>query len=273
MSDSAGSAGAPRGWRWELGLITILAWCALVTVPLTQSPMGLSWDALNHHIYLGWIAEHSRFGQDFLAAGYQSYQFPYLYWPVYKLAAVGAGPITTGVVLATLDLMALPPVWMITRTCMPGQQPLDRAMRLLAVLLAFLSPVALSQLDSSSDDLLAAVPLVWAIALALESFNGQCSRRHRRLAILSGLCAGIAVACKLSNGPLVLMMPVLWAFCGTNARERVVNTMLAAVATVVGLIATYGYWGMLLWTQFGNPIYPFYDFAFEPLRQWAGWAR
>lgn len=233
--------------------------------------MGLSWDALNHQIYLGWIAEHSRFGQDFLAAGYQSYQFPYLYWPLYKLAAMGAGPTTTGVVLAALDLVALPPVWMIARTCIPGDHPADRAMRAMGVLLGFLSPVVLSQLDSSSNDLLAAAPLVWAVALALESFRPQRSLSHLHLAILSGLFAGMAIACKLSNGPLALLLPVLWLFCGTSTRERLVNTLCAGAATVLGLAVTYGYWGMQLWTHFGNPIFPFYDSAFAPLRHWAGW--
>jgi hypothetical protein len=29
---------------------------------------------------------------------------------------------------------------------------------------------------------------------------------------------------------------------------------------------------MLLWRHFGNPMYPFYDPLFAPLRAWLGWS-
>jgi len=54
------------------------------------------------------VADHPRFDRDFLAAGYQSLTFPYLYWPVYQLAASGAGPMVTAVVLATMHLVRGP---------------------------------------------------------------------------------------------------------------------------------------------------------------------
>ncbi|MDB5871168.1 MAG: hypothetical protein JWQ07_610 [Ramlibacter sp.] len=271
MPDQSRDAGPTRG-RLELAVTLLVAWLAFIAVPLGQYGMGLSWDALNHHIYLGWIAGHPRFDQDFLAAGYQSLQFPYLYWPVYKLAAWGAGPTMTGVALATLHVVAVPPVWMIARTCIPGPGPAERAMRFMAVVLAFQSAVVLSLFDSSSNDLLAAAPLVWSVALALEGAFGQRRRLgSRSLAILSGLLAGAAIACKFSNGPLVVVLPLLWIFCGASARERVLNTTMACLAVVLGLVVTYGYWGAQLWTHFGNPIYPFLDSAFDPVRNWWGW--
>jgi len=56
---------------------------------------------------------------------------------------------------------------------MPGSGADDVAMRFMAVLLAFLSGVVLSLFDSTSNDLLAAAPLVWSVALALESGFGR----------------------------------------------------------------------------------------------------
>lgn len=262
----------PGAGRAELALVVLVAWAALVSVPLWFAPMGLSWDALNHHIYLGWMAERSRLGEDFLAAGYQSLTYPYLYWPVYKLAAAGAGPVVTGVVLATLHVVSVPAVWLIARSCMPGTAPIDAAMRAMAVLLAFLSGVVLSQLDSSANDMLAGAPLVWAIALALEALRPERTHARRRLLVMSGVLAGVSVAFKLSNGPIAILMPVLWVCAGSGVRERVVDTALACAATLAGCALAYGYWGAQLWAHFGNPIYPFHDAAFAPLRALAGWA-
>jgi hypothetical protein len=40
---------------------------------------------------------------------------------------------------------------------------------------------------------------------------------------------------------------------------------------LAGFTICYGYWGWQLWTHFGNPIYPFYDAQFAPLRALLGW--
>jgi hypothetical protein len=259
--------------RWEFPVMGLVAWLAFVSIPLSLGGIGISWDALNHQIYLGWSAEHPRFDRDFLAASYQSYQFPYLYWPLYKLSASGLSGAWSGAVLATLHWLAVPPVWMMARTCIPGEQWSDVFMRVSAVVLAFLTGLVLSLFDSTSNDLLAAIPFVWAMALALRPLDTvrpqKLSSRH--VVLLSGLFAGLSVACKLSNGPLALLLPGLWVLSGSSGRERVMNVVLGGLATVAGFLVFYGYWGWELWTHFGNPVYPFGDAWFAPMRTLLGW--
>lgn len=264
---------SPRILRWELPFVCLLAWIAFVSIPIYLGEIGLSWDALNHHIYLGWTAEKSRFDRDFLAAGYQSHQFPYLYWPVYKLATSGWSGLSSGIVLATLHMIAVPPVWMLARVCMPGATAFDAAMRLMAVVLAFSSPVVLSLFDSSSNDLMAAAPLVWALALGMEPLrkNRAAWLTPTRAIILSGLFAGVAVAFKLSNGPLAVLLPFVWLFSGDSLWGRARLMVIGSAAMLVGFAMAYGHWGALLWSHFGNPVYPFYEHLFAPVRDWVGW--
>lgn len=266
----------PALLRWELPLVFVLVWIGLVWIPLSEKGIGLSWDALHHHIYLGWTAETNRFDVDFLAASFQSYQFPYLYWPVYKMAISGWSGMWTGVMLATLHTLVVPPVWMLARTCMPGHTIFDVAMRALAVGLAFTTGVVLSQFGSTSNDLMAAAPLVWALALGLEPLDARGPRwlTPTRCVLLSGLFAGASVAFKLSNGPLVLVvMPVLWLLATSGgANARAFHVLKGGLATLAGFALVYGYWGAQLWAHFGNPIYPFYDIYFASLRTLTGWA-
>lgn len=259
--------------RWELPAVLLLAWMAFISIPISLGEIGLSWDALNHHIYLGWTAEGPRFDRDFVAAGYQSYQFPYLYWPVYKLATTGWSGVSAGIVLATLHMVAVPPVWMLARVCMPGATVFDAAMRLMAVVLAFSSAVVLSLFDSSSNDLMAAAPLVWALALGMEPLRKDrvAWLTPTRAVVLSGLFAGVSVAFKLSNGPLAVLLPFVWIFSGESLLGNVRRVVIGSVATMAGFALTYGYWGSLLWSHFGNPIYPFYDHLFAPFRSLTGW--
>ena len=131
--------------RLELGALLLVTWLAFMALPWSVGGVRLSWDALNHHIYLGWSAAGHRLDQDFMAAGYQSLTFPYLYWPVYKLALAGASGITAGLVLATLHLVAVPPVWMIARTCIPATDWYGFGMRALALAGAAGQAIAMKQ--------------------------------------------------------------------------------------------------------------------------------
>jgi hypothetical protein len=270
MRSFAVAAPSPRA---ELGAVLLMAWLVFVSIPLYLGSIGLTWDALNHHIYLGWTAERPRFDRDFLAASYQSFQYPYLYWPVYKLAQSGVSGPWAGAVLVSLYVLAVPPLWLLARTCIPEPGWYGATMRGLSVMLAFMTGVVLSLFDSTSNDLLAAIPLVWSVAFALQRWDTRKGPgwTERRAVLLSGLFAGMAVAFKLSNGPLAVLMPLLWIFHGGSPSQRALNAALGCWATMIGFVIFYGVWGWQLWGHFGNPVYPFYDDWMVPLRDWLNW--
>ncbi len=259
----------PWALRREGWLVSLAGALAFVCIPLSLGYLGLGWDALNHHIYLGWTAEHARFDRDYLAASYQGYQFPYLYWPVYKLAMSGASGVSAGVVLAAIHALAIPPVWMMARSCIPGQDAFHAGMRAFAVALAFLSLAVLSLFDGTSNDVVASIPLLWAYAIGLRPF-AEGSVSPVRCAALSGFLAGVAVAFKLSNGFLVLAVPLLWLLWPSSTGNRLRRGALGCMCVLVGFLAVYGPWGWQLWTHYGSPTYPLYDHWFAVFRGWRG---
>jgi hypothetical protein len=261
---------------WELVAVTLLMWLIFISIPLYLGRIGLGWDGLNHQIYLGWVADGARFDKDYMAASLQAYQFPYLYWPVYKLAIIGVDGLTAGIVLATLHVLAVPPVWMIAKSMISGGELFDAGLRVAGVILGFMSAVPLKTLEATGNDFLAAVPMLWAIALAFKVVANRATMDQvstARYVFWSGLLAGIAVACKLSNGPLIVLLPVfLLLFAGTW-QERVKLALISMSSTLAGFIVVYGYWGYQLWAMFGNPLFPFYDGYWEPVRVYLGWHR
>lgn len=252
----------------ELGALVLAAWVAFASIPLGLGGIGLGWDALNHHVYLGWIADQPRFDRDFLAASYQAFQYPYLYWPFFKLFQSGISGAWAGVVLVSFNVLVIPALWLLARVCVPERSWYGVAMRWLAVILAFLTAVILSLFDATPNDVMASIPLVWAIAVALEPWDAQKPEwmTVRRAMLLSGFFAGAAVAFKLSNGPLVVLMPLLWWLHGPSWRRRFLNVTWGSIATLAGFLVFYGYWGWQLWVHYGDPVYPFYDNWFAPLR-------
>jgi len=255
----------------ECVVLMASTWGALVMIPVALGGIGISWDALNHHIYLDWVAHESRFDRDFMPAAAQSLQYPYLYWPVFLLARAEVSGVTAGVVLATLNWTGAPAVWLISRLVIPGGDVYAISMRAMAVTLAFLSPVVLSLFDSTSNDLLATVPLIWSVTLALYVRGLQSPTSQLRMVAASGVLAGISVAWKLSNGPMAILLPLLWiAGCGSPAlRWRAV--MVGSGSLLIACVLTYLPWGLMVWRHIGNPIYPFCDACFEPLRTWLRW--
>lgn len=257
---------------WEPWIVWCIGAIVFSAVPILLGSLGMSWDALNHHIYLGWVAEHPRFELDFAASAYQAYQFPYLYWPVYRLAVGGATGVVAGIVLALLQSTAIPAVWVVARACCPGYGWQDVTFRIAGVALAFLGGLSLSLLDATSNDLLAAIPLLWAVALIFLAIDA-CEREPGAAlpwVAWSGVCSGTAVAFKLSNGPLALVLPLAWILVcrGKGALTRVV---IGGLASIAAFVLVYGYWGYELWLHYGNPLYPFYDSLFAPLRDALGW--
>lgn len=263
---------ATAGWvlRHEGWVVYLLGAAVFAAIPLSLGYLGLSWDAVNHHIYLGWSAERPRFDRDHVAAGYQAYQFPYLYWPFFKLAMAGVSGAVAGLVLALLHSLAIPAVWRMARSMIHGEDLFAAGMRTLAVALAFMSAAVLSLFDSTSNDLLAAIPLLWAYALGLVAVDGPEDRAWHGL-VGSGILAGVAVACKLSNGLLAIALPLLWLSTPGTWLARLKRSIVAGLALLASFALCYGYWGWQLWTHFGNPIYPFSDPTFEPLRALTGW--
>lgn len=258
--------------RREPWIVLLVGALALAAIPLWAGHLGISWDALNHHFYLGWTAAQPRFGQDYLAASYQAYQYPYLYWPVYKLAMAQVSGTTAGIVLALLHATAIPATWMIARNCIPGEDLFAAGMRATAVLLAFLTGAVLSLFETTSNDLMAGIPLLWAYAFALRPIS-QPTTSPGRWAVGSGLFAGMSVAFKLSNGPLAVVLPIMWLWPAGTIWSRLGRSALAGVALLVAYGGLYGYWGWQLWSHYGNPIYPLYDAWFAPVRDMTGWHR
>jgi hypothetical protein len=249
--------------RVEAILLSAIFSGLLMLLPILGGGMGLSWDAINHQIYLGWIADRARFDLDVWAAATQSFQYPYLYWPAYKLYSSGASAMEAGIVLAALQCICVPAVWMLARTCVPEHSWFGTSMRAIAMAMAFASSVVLSMFNSTANDLLSAIPLIWGIAIASMIFvNDEEKRVTMRHYLLAGALCGISVAFKLSNGPIAVSAPLLLMLKINGKRVNVAGVFAVYAALLLSFGIVYGPWGWALATRFGNPIFPLFNSIF-----------
>lgn len=248
--------------RWlaaELLLLTSLAAAAAAAVAWNAGAWGWNWDALNHHVYLGLIAESPRWQLDVLAPNTQVYQFPYLYWPIYRISLLTGSGVHVAMAWAALQAaLLLPPVWLLAhRLLQPQTGPAwEMALqRAAACALAGMNGVLVQGINMSSNDLLATVPLVWALALHLGA-----PASDRRAALCAALW-GMSTAFKWSNG---LMLPVLlvWWWRRDRPHWPLRRGLALAAGSAAGFALTYAPWGVQLWRVTGNPFFPYFQSLF-----------
>lgn len=243
-----------RAHALELLILTLLAAAAAAALPLSHGQFAWSWDALNHHIYLGLIAEHPRWDLDVIPASYQTYQYPYLYWPVYRLSLWEGSGAWLGATWAALQAgLLLPPLWFISLVLLPAQGQQRQAMvwRVAGCTLGCMSLVLWAGLETTSNDVLATVPLLWAIALGLQTPCGN------RKAFLAALLWGVSTAFKLSNALFACWLLVWW-WMPNKPHWPLSRGLALALGGLAGFSGAYAPWGLQLWQVTGNPFYPYF---------------
>lgn len=243
--------------------LEMLAVCAgaaafAAAVPLYAGTWAWSWDALNHHVYLGYIAENPRWHLDVVAASVQSFQYPYLYWPVYRLSLLPIPGSQTGAIWgAILAILLTAPLWVASKRLLSAGAGVWQARfdRVMACALALSGIVVMAALNTTANDPLATVPLLWAIAIMAVP-----SPSSRRAGLASALW-GAATAFKLSNG-LALPLLLLWWWAPGLPGWWWRRAVAIAAGASLGYAVAYAPWGWQLWREFGNPFYPLFGWLF-----------
>ncbi|MGH8200829.1 MAG: glycosyltransferase family 87 protein [Steroidobacteraceae bacterium] len=236
--------------------------CCTLAALLTCYHLGkdMAWDTLDYHFYAGFSALHDRYGQDYFAAGPQSYLNPYILAPFYLLATSGLTALEAALVLAALQSVILWLVYELALAVSPAATPRARlTAAICALALAYANPVLINQFGSSFADVLTAEIVLagWlALVTAVRSPNAM------RVAC-GGLLLGCVTALKLTNvlhavsaGVIVLFIPGSW-------RRRFRYASLFVTAGVVGFAAVAAPWAIRLQEHFGNPFFPLFNGIFR----------
>lgn len=211
-----------------------------------------NWDSAQYHGYLGWAFWGDRLSKDMMAAGFQAYQTPYLYFPFHFLIHVGASPKITVVVFALIHSSNVVLVILIGRRLVPEAGPL---FSLLCGLLTFLAPVFLAGLGTSLGDSIATIPMLAAIYVLLGD-------DHRKVYIAGGL-AGFSVALKFTLAPFVVLISLLLLKNGKGMWVWLRENLIFGLCALGIFSISYFPWGVRLYEEFGNPFFPLFNNVFQ----------
>ena len=237
--------------------IALIAWSLI-------AGKDVSWDVVNHHLYLPFSWLSGRFRTDLFGAGAQSYQNPIGYFPVYGLIRAGLPSWLIGIVLAAVGALIVWPLDRICRLVWPGHDASDAWHRTLALALCCVAPIFLILNGTTASDPVTNLMLIWATALTLESCcgAGQGMGGGRR-AGTSGVLAGLATAVKLSNLLFAILLCLLWLLRWRLGQADLRRLWLFGAGLTVSFAVFAGPWMWWLWSDFGNPFFPLFNNLFD----------
>ncbi len=211
----------------------------------------LNYDLRHYHFYNGYALVNDRFDLDFAPAGIQSFLNP-LQDGLYYLGIRHLAPRLFGFLLGALHGLNAVLVHLVARRALAGD-PWRRWLALAAGALALFGSNALSLLGTTCGDNLVSLPLLAALWLALDD-----SRPGWLLA--AGFAAGIAAGMKLT---MLVPGAALAVALVATARPAAAGIFRLGLGSLLGFLATGGFWSWRLLDRFSSPVFPVLNGVFR----------
>lgn len=264
MTDAAEFAGADaaasaaRAWRTPFVQTGILVPSAIALGSLLAGAIytwfvgeDVNWDWMNYHEYNVWAVINDRYGLDAMPAGFQTYFNPVVYFPIYYLRHWLPLPFGMMIMGAVHGLNLLL-IYFLARVLLREAATVSAIGA--AVLIAAVGPMTLSEVGTSFSDILTALPILAGCVLILSADESQRGRY-----LLAGLLIGAAVGLKLTNAVYAIGA----AAAVLAARRPLRATLCLGIGGAAGAILTGGAWSLMLWREFGNPVFPMFNAVFR----------
>ncbi len=241
-------------WKWWA------VWLAGFGVLSMMIPRDASYDVVHYHLHNGWSVLNGRSGTDLAPAELHSYLNPSWQTVIWSLIESLPGRLVA-FLLGVLQGLLLPALYTITRRLLirAGAEPF--ALTVCAVAVAgFFAEAQFGLFGSVRNDALCALAFLAALILVFPDDKPSPSFRAIGAAsLLMGAIAGL----KLTNIVYVAGFASALLVILPDWPSRIKGGALAAASGLAGIVLFGGPWAWHLYSEFGNPIFPMMNTAFD----------
>lgn len=236
-------------------LALLMVGCGLASLLLGADR---SWDAQNYHVYGPWRLLVPR-PHDLFASGTQGFHNPAADLPLgLLLRFANDWPRVVAFVMGLPSGAVLWILWRCARHVL-ANAPASEALAAVATLGGAGGAVFRSQVGTSAGDVATGGLVLLAVLLLLRE-----PARPGRAALLAGLACGSAIGLKLTNLPFAPGLAAMILLRWWGDRRLGAALALCALGGLAGIAVTYGWWGLRLALETGNPLFPYFNQVFDP---------
>jgi hypothetical protein len=246
-------------WAWPMVLAACLLGAGAASLALDKD---VNWDLKNYHFYNPHAFLNGRMAWDVAPAQVQSYLSPVADLPFYAMVKADLRPRVIAFLMASTTAIG---AYFLLRLAVLVFPALPRRERLFAVaaagIIGLTGAAGTSVIGSTMNEWPSAALLIAAVYCAARSLVEQGPHAARRLA-WAGFLAGCATGLKLTYGIFGVALVAGIALAAPD-RAALRRAAIAAAAMLGGFLVTYGFWAVILWRQFENPFFPFFNGVFK----------
>ena len=251
---------------------------ALILLVLAPFAVGLlalalgqdaNWDLRNYHWYNAYSFVNGRFGKDFLPSQTPWFYNPALDIPFYLLASHVSARLA-GFVLGFVQGFNFILLFMIAHATLVIEKPWRKFIVAAALAaLGLLGGGGIALIGTTFYDNVTSLGTFLSALLVITQYERLTTGPWGRtfgLAVLVGLPAGLMMGLKLPCVIFCIGFCFSILFMGNRWRRQFVVSFGFGIGVLLGVAITLGYWAHFLQTQFGNPLFPYFnDFFKSPL--------
>lgn len=236
--------------------------CLMVLTVIWGMLIGkdLSWDVVNHHYYLPYAWINSHVFTDLFASGPQSYQNPLGYFPFYFMVSQGWPSWLIGLSLGTLHALNVLVIYRLARVLWSDQKA-AALWSSVAALLAWLSPIFLVLVASTSVDVISSIFVLLGLLIILSPGKAEVTFSWRVFG--AGIALALAVSIKLSNLLFVIAFAAVCLAQLAQGRLSWKSAISCGLGFCVGTLLGMGWYCWELYQHFQSPIFPLYNGIFK----------
>jgi hypothetical protein len=231
----------------------------------------LNWDSINYHYYVAYQWMENRLDKDFLPASIQSYLNPIAYLPFYEMVKSSWPSLWVSSALATIHSVNLLLIALFTATILPNSLRHRWKWMIASVVLAAINPIFVVEIGSTFNDITTSIFVLAGYVVcfrwltnpnALMSDTSRAQSGDARTWTIAGLLLGVALGLKLTNLLFALALGILIFARPNRVYDFLYRALFYIVGGVIGFLIVDGYWAWRLWSEFGNPIFPYSNALF-----------
>jgi len=226
-----------------------------------------NWDLRNYHFYNPWALTHDRWGVDLFPAQLQTFLNPLSDLPFYKLADSQLPDYIVVFLMGLPAGLAAYFLWRLLPSLNEGdaQKPALTGfwVRAGACVVGMTGAAGLGQIGSTTGEWTVAALIIGAV-LALTLW--QTGKLGGRAAMLgAGLAIGAAAALKLTAVVPALSLTIALPFLIVGVDKKQMGRLAIAyvLAGAAGFIVLAGPWMWKMYSNFHNPIFPYFNGFFR----------